>query len=117
GQYPLRVHGQLLLAWGFSRRSDLGLRVSLGILLPFVVRGVGCVVVLRGVRLGVRCGHGNHSRVVCTSRAGTPRGGTLFYWFMKQVMVGPILRLLYRPWTRGVEHVPDEGGEIGRAHV
>jgi 1-acyl-sn-glycerol-3-phosphate acyltransferase len=36
----------------------------------------------------------------------------LFYWFMKQVMVGPLLRLLYRPWTRGVENVPDEGGAI-----
>jgi 1-acyl-sn-glycerol-3-phosphate acyltransferase len=36
----------------------------------------------------------------------------LFYWFMKQVMVGPLLRLLYRPWTRGVENVPDSGGAI-----
>ncbi|WP_227748459.1 lysophospholipid acyltransferase family protein [Oerskovia douganii] len=36
----------------------------------------------------------------------------MFYWFMKQVMVGPLLRLLYRPWTRGVENVPDEGGAI-----
>ena len=36
----------------------------------------------------------------------------MFYWFMKQVMVGPLLRLLYRPWTRGVENVPESGGAI-----
>ncbi|WP_265521420.1 lysophospholipid acyltransferase family protein [Oerskovia flava] len=36
----------------------------------------------------------------------------MFYWFMKQVMVGPLLRLLYRPWTRGVEHVPEDGPAI-----
>ena len=36
----------------------------------------------------------------------------MFYWFMKQVMVGPLLRVLYRPWTRGVENVPDSGGAI-----
>jgi 1-acyl-sn-glycerol-3-phosphate acyltransferase len=36
----------------------------------------------------------------------------LFYWLMKQVMVGPLMRLLYRPWTRGVENVPAEGGAI-----
>lgn len=36
----------------------------------------------------------------------------MFYWLMKQVLVGPLLRLLYRPWTRGVENVPPEGGAI-----
>jgi 1-acyl-sn-glycerol-3-phosphate acyltransferase len=36
----------------------------------------------------------------------------LFYWLMKQVMVGPLLRVLYRPWTRGVENVPESGGAI-----
>jgi 1-acyl-sn-glycerol-3-phosphate acyltransferase len=36
----------------------------------------------------------------------------LFYWIMKHVLVGPWLRLAFRPWTRGVEHVPDDGGAI-----
>lgn len=36
----------------------------------------------------------------------------MFYWLMKQIMVGPLMRLLYRPWTRGVENVPAEGGAI-----
>jgi 1-acyl-sn-glycerol-3-phosphate acyltransferase len=36
----------------------------------------------------------------------------LFYWFMKRVMVGPLLRLVYRPWVRGVENVPADGPAI-----
>jgi 1-acyl-sn-glycerol-3-phosphate acyltransferase len=31
---------------------------------------------------------------------------------MKRVMVGPLLHLIFRPWVRGVEHVPAEGGAI-----
>jgi len=40
------------------------------------------------------------------------RGGGLFYWLMKRVMVGPLLHLIFRPWVRGVEHVPADGGAI-----
>jgi 1-acyl-sn-glycerol-3-phosphate acyltransferase len=36
----------------------------------------------------------------------------LFYWLMKRVMVGPLLRLVYRPWVRGLENVPAEGPAI-----
>lgn len=36
----------------------------------------------------------------------------MFYWIMKHVLVGPWLRLAFRPWTKGVEHVPDSGGAI-----
>lgn len=36
----------------------------------------------------------------------------MFYWWMKQVFVGPLLRLMFRPWTRGVENIPAEGGAI-----
>ncbi|GII98029.1 1-acyl-sn-glycerol-3-phosphate acyltransferase [Sediminihabitans luteus] len=36
----------------------------------------------------------------------------MFYWWMKQVLVGPLLRLMFRPWNRGVENVPAEGGVI-----
>jgi 1-acyl-sn-glycerol-3-phosphate acyltransferase len=36
----------------------------------------------------------------------------LFYWVMKHVLVGPLLRLAYRPWVRGAENVPAEGPAI-----
>jgi 1-acyl-sn-glycerol-3-phosphate acyltransferase len=36
----------------------------------------------------------------------------VFYWFLKWVLVGPILRLIFRPRTEGVEHVPEEGAAI-----
>ena len=40
------------------------------------------------------------------------RGGRLFYWLMKRVLVGPLLHLLFRPWVRGIENVPTTGGAI-----
>ncbi|MBB5791501.1 1-acyl-sn-glycerol-3-phosphate acyltransferase [Jiangella mangrovi] len=36
----------------------------------------------------------------------------MFYWLMKSVFLGPILKLIYRPWAEGVEHVPTKGGAI-----
>ncbi|UZN01662.1 lysophospholipid acyltransferase family protein [Cellulomonas sp. S1-8] len=36
----------------------------------------------------------------------------MFYWLMKRVVVGPPLRLVYRPWVRGGENVPSEGAAI-----
>jgi len=36
----------------------------------------------------------------------------LFYWLLKYVLVGPFLRLFFRPWVEGLEHVPDEGPAI-----
>ncbi|WP_106539875.1 lysophospholipid acyltransferase family protein [Haloactinopolyspora alba] len=36
----------------------------------------------------------------------------MLYWLMKSVILGPILRLVYRPWVEGVENVPDEGAAI-----
>lgn len=36
----------------------------------------------------------------------------MFYWLMKSVFLGPILKLIYRPWAEGVEHVPAKGGAI-----
>ena len=31
---------------------------------------------------------------------------------MKRVFVGPLLHLVYRPWVRGAENVPEEGAAI-----
>ena len=36
----------------------------------------------------------------------------MFYWLLKYVLVGPFLRLFFRPWVEGLEHVPDEGPAI-----
>jgi 1-acyl-sn-glycerol-3-phosphate acyltransferase len=36
----------------------------------------------------------------------------VFYWFLKTVVIGPILKLLFRPWVEGAEHVPAHGAAI-----
>lgn len=36
----------------------------------------------------------------------------MFYWFLKTVVIGPILKLLFRPWVEGGEHVPEQGAAI-----
>ncbi|MGO1316004.1 MAG: lysophospholipid acyltransferase family protein, partial [Cellulomonadaceae bacterium] len=36
----------------------------------------------------------------------------MFYWLMKRVFAGPALRLFFRPWSRGVENLPESGGAI-----
>jgi len=36
----------------------------------------------------------------------------LFYWFLKRVVLGPVLRLIFRPYVIGGENVPAEGGAI-----
>jgi 1-acyl-sn-glycerol-3-phosphate acyltransferase len=39
------------------------------------------------------------------------RWGVL-YWWLKYVVLGPWLRLIFRPIVEGGEHVPDEGAAI-----
>lgn len=36
----------------------------------------------------------------------------MFYYVLKYVLLGPLLRLLFRPRTKGLEHVPAEGAAI-----
>jgi 1-acyl-sn-glycerol-3-phosphate acyltransferase len=36
----------------------------------------------------------------------------MFYWLMKYIVVGPILRGIFRPWVVGVENVPKQGAVI-----
>jgi 1-acyl-sn-glycerol-3-phosphate acyltransferase len=36
----------------------------------------------------------------------------LFYWVLKTLILGPILRLLFRPWVEGEENIPTEGAAI-----
>jgi 1-acyl-sn-glycerol-3-phosphate acyltransferase len=37
---------------------------------------------------------------------------SVFYWLLKWVFIGPLLRLVFRPRTEGVENVPLEGPAI-----
>ncbi|MGH1551085.1 lysophospholipid acyltransferase family protein [Leifsonia poae] len=36
----------------------------------------------------------------------------MFYWLMKYVVVGPLLRGIFRPWVVGLENIPGEGAVI-----
>ncbi len=36
----------------------------------------------------------------------------MFYYVLKYVLLGPLLRLLFRPRTEGLEHVPETGAAI-----
>ncbi len=36
----------------------------------------------------------------------------MFYWFLKWIAIGPLLRLVFRPETEGIENVPTEGPVI-----
>ena len=36
----------------------------------------------------------------------------MFYWFLKFVAIGPVVRLVFRPEVHGVENVPRTGGAI-----
>jgi 1-acyl-sn-glycerol-3-phosphate acyltransferase len=36
----------------------------------------------------------------------------VFYWVMKRIVLGPWLRVFFRPWVRGEENVPEQGAAI-----
>ncbi|HEX3825100.1 MAG TPA: lysophospholipid acyltransferase family protein [Mycobacteriales bacterium] len=36
----------------------------------------------------------------------------MFYWFLKHIAVGPVLKALFRPWVEGMDNVPETGGAI-----
>ena len=36
----------------------------------------------------------------------------MFYWVLKTLVLGPILRLLFRPWVEGEANIPPEGAAI-----
>ncbi|MFP5346038.1 MAG: lysophospholipid acyltransferase family protein [Actinomycetes bacterium] len=36
----------------------------------------------------------------------------MFYWVLKTIVLGPVLRALFRPWVLGGQHVPATGGAI-----
>ena len=36
----------------------------------------------------------------------------MFYWVLKTLILGPIIRLLFRPWVEGEENIPTEGAAV-----
>lgn len=36
----------------------------------------------------------------------------MFYWFMKNLVAGPLLKTVFRPWVSGAENIPKTGGVI-----
>src|SRR3954447_6212862 len=40
------------------------------------------------------------------------RGDRVFYWFLKWIALGPVLRLVFRPEVDGIENVPEDGPAI-----
>jgi 1-acyl-sn-glycerol-3-phosphate acyltransferase len=36
----------------------------------------------------------------------------VFYWLLKRIVLGPVLRVFFRPWVEGLENVPAEGAAI-----
>jgi 1-acyl-sn-glycerol-3-phosphate acyltransferase len=36
----------------------------------------------------------------------------VFYWFLKFLALGPLIKLIFRPWAEGTENVPKEGPAI-----
>lgn len=36
----------------------------------------------------------------------------MFYWVMKRIFLGPILKLLFRPWVKGQDNIPADGAAI-----
>ena len=36
----------------------------------------------------------------------------MFYWVLKNIVLGPIVKLLWRPWVEGIENIPADGPVI-----
>lgn len=36
----------------------------------------------------------------------------MFYWVMKRIFLGPLLKMLFRPWVKGLDNVPQDGAAI-----
>jgi 1-acyl-sn-glycerol-3-phosphate acyltransferase len=43
---------------------------------------------------------------------GTDEEGAVFYWVLKKALLGPWLKLIFRPWVEGLENVPSSGAAI-----
>ncbi len=44
--------------------------------------------------------------------ARSAEGPAVVYWILKRIFIGPIVKLLFRPWVKGRAHVPESGPAI-----
>ena len=54
----------------------------------------------------------NAGRVAGRMPANGRERTNVFYWVMKRIFLGPILKLLFRPWVKGLDNVPENGAAI-----
>src|SRR6478609_9104301 len=76
--------------------------------------GTGSPRVLRGGMTIFARRHVDQARRPGALESGrrATKGGPVIYWVLKTVILGPILRLLFRPWVDGAEHIPETGPAI-----
>lgn len=41
----------------------------------------------------------------------------MFYWVMKRIFIGPLVKLLFRPWVKGLDNIPDGGAVLASNHL
>ncbi|WP_139007426.1 lysophospholipid acyltransferase family protein [Arthrobacter crystallopoietes] len=41
----------------------------------------------------------------------------MFYWVMKTIFIGPVVRLLFRPWIKGLDNIPDGPAILASNHM
>lgn len=49
---------------------------------------------------------------ICHLRTAVERVWVVFYWILKHLVVGPLLKTIYRPWVEGTENIPSSGPVI-----
>jgi hypothetical protein len=61
----------------------------------------------RGRAAGLTMADPGVARLGCQDRCGSHiAGGDVFYWFLKRILIGPILRVVWRPWVEGLDNIP-----------
>jgi 1-acyl-sn-glycerol-3-phosphate acyltransferase len=40
------------------------------------------------------------------------RNFTVIYWVLKKIFLGPVLKVLFRPWTKGLDNIPVDGPAV-----
>ena len=53
-----------------------------------------------------------YARTADDSKGASPEGPGALYWFLKHFVIGPWLRVLFRPWVEGLENLPTKGPAI-----
>src|SRR5262249_10274042 len=71
-----------------------------------------CLAALPGVRLWCAGLVRTLIAMVFTTRSAIREGWGVLYWLLKYIILGPWLKLVFRPRVEGLEHVPNEGPVI-----